>query len=156
MDYSEDQKDINGEYLAKKLASLKRLAHWLDESIKIPGTESKIGIDGIIGLVPIIGDITTGGLSAYILYQATKFNIPKKTLLRMILNVTVDMGIGFVPILGDLFDFYWKANLANINLLISHMESEMANHEMERKFSRKSELSGSNKGIINENDRKAQ
>ncbi len=68
MDHSEDQKDINDEDLAKNLNSLKRLAHWLDESIKIPGTESKIGIDGIIGLIPVIGDITTGSISAYILW----------------------------------------------------------------------------------------
>jgi len=136
MDYSEDMKDINDENLAKNLNSLKRLAYWLDESIKIPGTESKIGIDGIIGLIPVIGDIMTGSLSAYILYQARKFNIPKKIFLKMILNVTVDISIGFIPIFGDLFDFYWKANLSNIDLLISHIESEMANQKIDNNSAR--------------------
>ncbi len=129
--YSGDEKKIKDEDLEENLNSLKRLAHWLDECIKVPGTEWKIGVDGIVGLIPIVGDITTGCLSAYIIYQARKFNIPKKTLLKMIWNATLDIGIGFIPILGDQFDLYWKANLANVKLVISHIENEIANHKID-------------------------
>ena len=126
--YSRDEKGIKGGDLEKELNSLKRLAHWLDDSIKVPGTEWKIGADGIIGSIPVIGDITTGCFAAYIIYQARRFNVPKKTLLKMIWNTSLDIGIGFIPIVGDLFDFYWKANLSNLNLLISHIENESSNH----------------------------
>ncbi len=133
-DYSGEKKIIDNS-LEEKLKSLKRMAHLLDDCIKVPGTDWKIGVDGIVGLIPVIGDITTGCFSAYIIYQARNFNIPKKTLLKMIWNASLDIGIGFIPILGDQFDLYWKANLANVNLLIAHVENEIADHKRDDSFS---------------------
>lgn len=93
-----------------------RLAWLLDNSIRLPGG-FRIGIDGIIGLVPGAGDILGGFLSTMILYQAYRRNIPKMVLARMLINILIDTSIGAIPLVGDLFDFWWKANLRNARLI---------------------------------------
>lgn len=105
---------MSNEQLSKKLDNL---AWLLDNSIKIPGTSWRIGLDGIIGLIPGIGDLAAGGLSSYILYQALKLKVPRAIIARMALNVLLESVIGVIPILGDLFDFVFKANQRNVNLM---------------------------------------
>jgi hypothetical protein len=105
---------MSNEQLSKKLDNL---AWLLDNSIKIPGTSWRIGLDGIIGLIPGIGDLAAGGLSTYILYQALKLKVPRAIIARMALNVLLESVIGVIPILGDLFDFVFKANQRNVNLM---------------------------------------
>lgn len=105
---------MSNEQLSKKLDNL---AWLLDNSIKIPGTSWRIGLDGIIGLMPGIGDLAAGGLSTYILYQALKLKVPRAIIARMALNVLLESVIGVIPILGDLFDFVFKANQRNVNLM---------------------------------------
>lgn len=105
---------MSNEQLSKKLDNL---AWLLDSSIKIPGTSWKIGLDGILGLIPGVGDLAAGGLSTYILYQAVKLKVPKAVLARMALNVLLESVIGVIPIVGDLFDFIFKANQRNVNLM---------------------------------------
>ncbi|MFZ1343820.1 DUF4112 domain-containing protein [Thiothrix eikelboomii] len=105
---------MSNEQLSKKLDNL---AWLLDNSIKIPGTSWKIGLDGILGLIPGVGDLAAGGLSTYILYQAVKLKVPKAVLARMALNILLESVIGVIPILGDLFDFIFKANQRNVNLM---------------------------------------
>ncbi len=95
---------------------LRRLAWLLDESIPLPGGY-RIGVDGILGLIPGIGDISTALLSSYILYQARALGAPKSLLFRMAINVLLETAIGSIPLFGDLFDFYFKANLRNLALL---------------------------------------
>lgn len=94
--------------------------HWLtwllDSSIPLPGGY-RIGLDGIIGLVPGVGDVIGGGLSTWLLYQAYKQGLPKMVIARMLVNILIDAGIGSIPLLGDIFDFIWKANLKNAELL---------------------------------------
>lgn len=92
------------------------LAWLLDSSIPLPGGY-RIGLDGIIGLIPGVGDAIGGGLSSWLLYQAYKQDVPKMVLTRMVINVIIDGAVGAIPILGDIFDFYWKANLRNSRLL---------------------------------------
>lgn len=105
---------MSNELLSKKLD---KLAWLLDNSIKIPGTSWKIGLDGILGLIPGIGDLAAGGLSTYILYQAVKMKVPRAIIARMGLNVLLESVIGVIPIFGDLFDFVFKANQRNVDLM---------------------------------------
>ncbi|TXH68672.1 MAG: DUF4112 domain-containing protein [Thiothrix sp.] len=105
---------MNNDPVIKKLD---KLAWLLDNSIKIPGTSWKIGLDGILGLIPGIGDLAAGSLSTYILYQAVKMKVPKAVLARMTLNILLESVIGVIPVLGDLFDFMFKANQRNVDLM---------------------------------------
>ncbi len=101
---------------------LRSLAHFLDDAIPIPGTNYRVGIDPILGLFPGIGDYLGMILSAYIVFQAFRMEVPKETLLRMGVNVAIDTLVGIVPVLGDLFDAGWKANQKNIALVESHLD----------------------------------
>lgn len=96
--------------------SYRKLSRLLDNSIPLPGG-MRIGLDGLLGLIPGVGDAVGSMLSMFILYEAHQRNAPKIVLLRMILNIAIDAFIGAIPILGDIFDFFWKANEKNARLL---------------------------------------
>ncbi|MGH6920701.1 MAG: DUF4112 domain-containing protein [Geminicoccaceae bacterium] len=103
---------------------LRQLAHLLDDRFRIPGTRYRIGLDGLIGLVPGIGDAVTTVLALYIVLEARRLGVPLTKVGRMGLNVAVDAVLGAVPLVGDLFDVAWKANRRNLGLLLDHLESE--------------------------------
>lgn len=108
------------------LAALKRvdrLAYWLDDRFRIPGTKRRIGLDGLVGLIPGIGDAVTTTVSAYIIWEAWQLGVPVHLIMRMIWNLLVDSIIGAIPLLGDVFDVAWKANRKNLRLLIDHLNS---------------------------------
>jgi Domain of unknown function (DUF4112) len=100
--------------------ALRRWAVLLDSAFRIPGTRFRFGLDAIIGLIPGIGDIATPTFSALLLIQAVRMRLPVVVQARMVLNAAVDMVLGFVPVLGDLVDIGWKANLRNLALLERH------------------------------------
>lgn len=100
---------------------LQRLARILDNAVRLPGGY-RVGLDGVIGLIPGIGDLAGAALSSYIVAEARRLAAPKTVLLRMILNVFIETSIGAIPIIGDLFDFAWKANYRNVRLLEEHLE----------------------------------
>jgi hypothetical protein len=104
---------------------LQRLAHVLDSAIPLPGSH-RIGLDGFIGLIPGIGDITGAGFSSYIIAEAYRLGTPTVVLLRMVLNMLVESLVGVIPIVGDLFDFAWKANRRNVQLLERQLEQPHA------------------------------
>jgi Domain of unknown function (DUF4112) len=108
------------------LQHLEALAWLLDSSIPVPGTRFRIGLDSLIGLVPVIGDLMGAALSTYILAMSAKLGAPRVTLLRMGFNTTVDALFGMVPFAGDLFDAGWKANRRNVALLRAHLENPTA------------------------------
>jgi len=120
---NDEQKELNEE----KLLRLKRLSHNLDEAITIPGTERKIGIDPIIGLIPGGGDLIGGVISIYIMYAGIKMGMPKATIIRMFGNVALEFVIGCIPIIGDLFDATWKSNQRNVKLIEDSVTSEGKN-----------------------------
>lgn len=93
-----------------------RLAWLLDECIRLPGGY-RIGLDGLIGLIPGIGDLTGGLLASLMLLQAKRLQAPTSLLLTMALNILLDSVVGSIPVAGDLFDFAWKANTRNARLL---------------------------------------
>lgn len=97
-------------------ARLKRLAWLLDSAIPLPGGY-RIGLDGLIGLVPGLGDVVAALLSSYIVLEAARLRVPASVLLRMGLNVALELIIGAVPVVGDLFDLAFKANERNVRLL---------------------------------------
>jgi hypothetical protein len=107
---------------ARQLERMRRVGWLLDNSIPVPGTRFRLGIDQLIGLVPGIGDLVGGVLSLYIIVQAYRLGVPRALLARMGWNVAVDTLVGEVPILGDLFDIGFKANLRNLALLDSHFQ----------------------------------
>jgi hypothetical protein len=89
----------------------------LDEAFIIPGTGIRFGIDGIVGLIPGLGDAVAGALSLIIPFAAWVRGVPYITLLRMLTNVAIGLLVGTIPILGDAFDIFWKANRRNYHLL---------------------------------------
>lgn len=98
-----------------------RLAHWLDSAFRVPGTNLRFGLDAILGAaVPGLGDVATGGLGTYLFFVALRRGVPLAIIARMALNVVIDTLVGSVPVLGDLFDFAWKANAKNIALIREH------------------------------------
>lgn len=102
------------------LDALRRWAVLLDSAFRIPGTGIRFGLDAIIGLIPGVGDISTPAFAALLLMQAVRMRLPVVVQARMVLNAAFDMLIGLVPILGDLADIGWKANLKNLALLERH------------------------------------
>jgi hypothetical protein len=110
-----DRWDKGGRFLGdERLHSLQIL---LDEAFVIPGTGIRFGLDGIIGLVPGLGDVLAGLLSLLIPLAAWIRGVPYITLVRMLTNVSIGLLVGAIPILGDAFDIYWKANRRNYRLL---------------------------------------
>jgi hypothetical protein len=102
------------------LDALRRWAVLLDSAFRIPGTGIRFGLDAIVGLIPGLGDISTPVFAALLLVQAVRMRLPVVVQARMVLNAAFDMLIGLVPILGDLADIGWKANLRNLALLERH------------------------------------
>jgi len=110
----------------------KWIAHILDDLIKIPGTDRRIGLDPIIGLIPGVGDFltSTGGLA--LLAAGAKKRVPKSVYLRMTSNWVLNSLVGAIPFLGDAFSFWYKSNRRNYELLNAHLENTT---ESERKKS---------------------
>ena len=119
---------------AIKVTRLRRLSHLLDKAIRIPGTNFRIGLDPLLGLIPGGGDTITGALSAYIIFEAARMGLPRNILGQMIANVLVDSLVGSVPVVGDLFDVGWKANVRNIALLERHLHLTPRNQKVDRFF----------------------
>lgn len=97
---------------------LESLADLLDSKFKIVGF--RFGLDGLIGLIPGIGDLVTSLISLYIVFRAFMAGAPFAVILRMLFNIFVEYLVGLVPVLGNLFDFIWRSNLKNINLMRSY------------------------------------
>jgi hypothetical protein len=96
------------------------IANLLDNLIKVPGTGQRVGIDPLIGLIPIIGDLTGAFMSAWIVLEAARFKVPGIVLVQMTIYAGVDFLIGLIPVLGDLFDLGFKANMRNLELFHRH------------------------------------
>jgi len=101
---------------------LDSLSYVLDNSIPIPGTNRRFGLDAVIGLVPGFGDAAGALMSAYIVVQAARLGAPASSLVRMVLNVGIEAVVGAIPFAGDLFDAWFKANARNVTLLRQEMD----------------------------------
>ncbi len=117
-DAIKSMKDVDRQRVTKRLD---RLAWYMDSSIPLPGSGARVGIDALIGLIPGIGDTLGAIVSSYILSEAVRLGAPKTILVKMAFNIFLDAAVGVLPVLGDLFDFVWKANQRNVNLLEEYM-----------------------------------
>jgi hypothetical protein len=105
------------------LNRIRRLSRLMDTAIGIPGTKFRIGLDPIMGLIPGAGDVVSTAFSAYIIYLATRFGLPKEDLGKMIFNIGLEAVVGAVPLIGDLFDAYYKSNIRNLAILEQHLQA---------------------------------
>lgn len=106
-------------------AALRRLqlvANLLDSAFVIPGTRQRVGIDAIIGLVPGLGDIATTALSSYIIWEARNLGVSRWALTRMLVNLGIHAGVGSLPLIGDLFDAFFRVNQRNMRILRSELD----------------------------------
>jgi len=94
----------------------------LERSFRIPGVKVPVGLDGLIGLVPILGDIITTALGAYIVWEARNLGLSKWQLTRMGANVAFDAMLGAVPLVGDAADFFFRSNTRNLKILRRHLD----------------------------------
>ena len=108
----------------QRLARLDALARLLDTAFAIPGTNIRYGLDGLIGLVPVLGDVITTALSLWIVREARELGAPWHVTARMVGNVALDGAIGLVPVLGDAFDVVFRANVRNLRLLRRWIERQ--------------------------------
>ena len=108
------------------LADAELLAWLLDNSIPIPGTGRRIGLDAVIGLVPGLGDVLSGGLGLLVVVRGVQRGLPSIVVARMLANVALDFVIGAIPLIGDAFDLWYKSNARNIALLRRYAENPTA------------------------------
>ena len=106
------------------VARLDALATLMDAAFVIPGTNVRMGLDGLIGLLPIAGDLISSLVSSYIVWEARQLGVPRWMLARMMLNVAIDTAMGSVPVVGDAFDVMFRANLKNMALLKRYLERQ--------------------------------
>ena len=117
---------VVGTYRPPQLERLQTLSRLLDNAFVIPGTRFRFGIDALIGLVPGLGDAASAVFSSYLILQASRLGAPRSVVSRMIANVAIDTVVGWVPLLGDLFDVAWKSNVKNMALLEQHLSRPSA------------------------------
>ena len=112
-----NQTALSPQRAAKIDDSLERLSWLMDDLIKIPGLNGRFGLDALVGLIPGFGDTATSLVSFYILVSAVRYRVPKITLLRMGINIAIDYLVGSLPVVGDVFDAWWKSNQMNVALV---------------------------------------
>ncbi len=102
------------------VAKLRKLEQRLDRQFSVFGIQ--FGIDGIVGLVPVVGDLFTGAMGLYLILEARRLGARRWTMARMLVNWGLDAGLGAIPVVGDIFDFAFKSNSKNLRLLIADLE----------------------------------
>ena len=102
---------------------LEAIADWLDSKFVIPGTNLRFGLDFVLGILPGVGDGVAALPATYIIVEAQRMGAPKRLLMRMTFNMLIDLAVGAVPLIGDFFDFAFKANRRNIDLLKRHLRA---------------------------------
>ena len=109
--------------LTPDLEALRRVAVLLDEAVAIPGTRRRVGLDAALGLVPWLGDLAGAAMGAWILAGALRHRVPKRKIALMMGNVLVDLVVGAVPVVGDVFDAFFKQNVGNVKILLEHRDT---------------------------------
>ena len=105
-----------------RLIWVERVSKLLDDQFRIPGTQFRFGLDPIINLIPFAGDISGYILSSVLVLTMARSGVSRKVIVLMILNITLDAVIGAIPFIGQVFDFYYKANSRNVKLLREHYQ----------------------------------
>ena len=111
-----------------------RVTHALDELVAVPGTPIRVGLDPVIGLIPVVGDAVSAVMGMWVIGEAARFGVPRLVLGRMAVNLVVDLAIGAIPLLGDIFDFAFRSNSANLELFRRHALDPDASTRGEQAF----------------------
>jgi hypothetical protein len=106
------------------LARITAVAKLMDSLFAIPGTRIRLGVDSLLGLVPVVGDLAAQAVAAYLIWEARQLGVPTLTMWRMVGNTVLDTVIGAVPLVGDAFDIAFRANMKNLRLLQRHLEKQ--------------------------------
>ena len=122
--FAQIAKDIPGmgndpQAVRMRVEALEKL---LERAFHIPGTKIPFGLDSIIGLVPVLGDLITAAMGAYMVWEARNLGMSKWQLIRMTANVGIDTAIGAIPIVGDAFDLVWRSNSKNLRIIKKHLD----------------------------------
>jgi hypothetical protein len=105
------------------LTEVEALAWLLDNSIPVPGTGGRrLGIDALVGLVPVFGDLVSGGLGLFVVWRGSRMGLPRVVVARMLANSAIDFVIGSIPVIGDAFDLWFKANTRNLGIMRRYIE----------------------------------
>ena len=119
--WSEEQDELR-QQRTEALERLHKLAVFLDARWRIPGTNIRFGVDPVISLVPVAGDLIAGLMATYVVHQAARHGAPRRLILQMMMNVGIDVVFGTVPVAGTIFDVLFKASKRNVRLLRAHLE----------------------------------
>jgi hypothetical protein len=116
--------DVVGLSRAERFAAAERrigrVTHVLDELVSVPGTPIKVGLDPVIGVIPIAGDALAALIGLWVILEASRFGVPRVVLGRMVANLVMDLGIGAIPLLGDAYDLFFRSNSRNLELFRRH------------------------------------
>ncbi|MGH2418357.1 MAG: DUF4112 domain-containing protein [Candidatus Limnocylindria bacterium] len=107
---------------SRALTEVETLAWLLDNSIPVPGTGRRFGVDALIGFVPVVGDLLSGGIGLFVVWRASRMGLPRVVVARMLANAGIDIAVGAIPVLGDAFDLWFKASTRNLGLMRRHLE----------------------------------
>ena len=108
------------------VSEVELLAWLLDNSIPIPATGRRIGLDAVIGLIPVAGDLASAGIGLFVVWRGARLGVPRVVVARMLLNSAVDLAVGAIPVVGDAFDLWFKANTRNLRLMRRYLEEPQA------------------------------
>lgn len=103
-------------------ARLEMLEQVLERAFVIPGINRPVGLDSIVGFIPVAGDLITGLMGAYLVWEARNLGMSKWALTRMAANVGIDTALGAIPLAGDVFDFFWRSNSKNLRIVKRHLD----------------------------------
>jgi hypothetical protein len=136
--YGSIEGDVIGASRAERFRAAERrigrVTHALDELIAVPGTPVRVGLDPVIGLIPVVGDAVAAIVGVWVIAEAARFGIPRLVVGRMAVNLVVDLAIGAIPLLGDIFDFAFRSNSANLELFRRHALEPGASTRGEQAF----------------------
>lgn len=108
---------------SRALSEVQTMAWLLDNSIPVPGTGGRrFGIDAIIGLVPVVGDVVSGSIGLFVVWRGSRLGLPRIVVARMLANTALDVMVGVIPLAGDAFDLWFKSNTRNLNLMRRYLE----------------------------------
>jgi hypothetical protein len=112
------QRDIETRY-----RRIRKVAILMDAAVRVPGTRFRIGLGSLIGLPPVAGDAFMTAVSLWIVWQGRRLGLPRSNIVRMMGNVAVETALGSIPMVGDVMDMVWKANMRNLAIIDAHLAS---------------------------------
>lgn len=116
----------------RALDEVETLAWLLDNSIPVPGTGGRrVGADALVGLVPVVGDLLSAGVGLFVVWRGSRVGLPRVVVARMLANSAIDLAVGAIPVVGDAFDLWFKANTRNLALMRRHLETPDASTRRE-------------------------